>query len=103
MVWAASPSAVNVTFKRDGIEIESPVGYTLNDFSISSQLNDSSSVEEWPRVIVDDGWEAYSSLNLKVSLNFHCSIFKDLSVVPHNAQLLYHFAPTLSIPFLKFF
>ena len=80
MVWAASPSAVNVTFKRDGAYIESPVGYTLNDFSISSQLNDSSSVEEWPRVIVDDGWEAYSSLNLKVSKNNPFNLYEDQSL-----------------------
>jgi hypothetical protein len=80
MLWRSVQSAINVIFKKDGAEINAPTGYTLNDFSISSQLNDSSSVENWPKVIVDDGWEAYSSLNLKVSKNMPFELYENQSL-----------------------
>ena len=77
MLWRSVPTAVNVTFKKDGAEILAPAGYTLNDFVIKSKLEDSSEIEEWPKVIVDDGWEAYSSLDLKVSKNTPFELYED--------------------------
>lgn len=77
MLWRSVPTAVNVTFKKDGAEILSPSGYTLNDFVIKSKLEDSSEIEEWPKVIVDDGWEAYSSLDLYVSKNTPFELHED--------------------------
>ncbi len=77
MLWRSVPTAINVTFKKDGAEILSPTGYTLNDFVIKSKLEDSSEIEEWPKVIVDDGWEAYSSLDLYVSKNTPFELHED--------------------------
>lgn len=77
MLWRSVPTAVNVMFKKDGAEILAPSGYTLNDFVIKSKLEDSSEIEEWPKVIVDDGWEAYSSLDLNVSKNTPFELYEE--------------------------
>lgn len=77
MLWRSVPTSINVTFGKNGAEILSPQGYELNDFTIKSKLQNSSEVEEWPKVIVDDGWEAYSSLDLSVSPNSPFEIYEN--------------------------
>lgn len=80
MLWRSVPTSINVIFRKDGAEILSPQGYELNDFTIKSKLQNSSEVEEWSKVIVDDGWEAYSSLDLSVSPNSPFEVYENQEI-----------------------
>lgn len=82
--WRSISTPIDVSFTNNGAVIVYPEGYTLNDFYISSKLEDSSEIEEWPKVLVDDGWEAYSYLNLKVSKNIPFSMYENQEIIWYN-------------------
>lgn len=82
--WRSVSSPVDVYFTNNGAVINYPENYTLNDFYISSKLEDSSEIEEWPKVLVDDGWEAYSYLNLKVSKNVPFNLYENQEIIWYN-------------------
>lgn len=82
--WRSISTPIDVSFTNNGAIITYPEGYTLNDFYISSKLEDSGEIEEWPKVLVDDGWEAYSYLNFKVSKNIPFNMYENQELIWYN-------------------
>ena len=82
--WRSISTPIDVSFTNNGAIIAYPEGYSLNDFYISSKLDDSSDIEEWPKVLVDDGWEAYSYLNLKVSKDIPFNMYENQEIIWYN-------------------
>ncbi len=86
--WRSISTPIDVSFTNEGAIIKNPEGYTLNDFYISSKLADSSEIEEWPKILVDDGWEAYSYLNLKVSKNVPFNMYENQELIWYNKNYI---------------
>ena len=86
--WRSISTPIDVSFTNGGAIIKNPEGYTLNDFYISSKLADSSEIEEWPKILVDDGWEAYSYLNLKVSKNVPFNMYENQELIWYNKNYI---------------
>lgn len=82
--WRSVSAPVDVSFTNNGAIVRYPENYTLNDFYISSKLEDSSEIEDWPKVLVDDGWEAYSYLNLKVSKDTPFTMYENQEIIWYN-------------------
>ena len=66
--WRTEPAPIKVRFTNDGYKIIEPSTATnLGVFTITSKLSDSSKEEKLPTILIDNGWEAKSSLNFEVS------------------------------------